>query len=64
MDSLATGARRMFYERPGARVRRVRRMAREPLENMWEAHPEARRAALRELGLMSVAVYILMFSAV
>jgi hypothetical protein len=56
VDSLATGARRMFNERPGARVRRVRRMAREPLENLWDAHPEAHRAALRELGLMSVPV--------
>jgi hypothetical protein len=54
VDSLATGARRMFNDSAGARVRRVRRMGREPLENLWEVHPEARRAALRELGLMSV----------
>ncbi len=56
MDNLATEARRIFNERPGARVRRVRTMGRQPLANLWEVHPEAHRAALRELGLMSVPV--------
>ena len=56
VDNLASGARRMFNERDGARVRRVRRMGREPLANLWEVHPEAHRASLRELGLMSVPV--------
>lgn len=50
------GARRLIGERPGARVRAVRRMAREPLPNLWELHPEARRASIRELGLRSVPV--------
>ncbi len=49
-------ARRLIGERPGARVRQVRRMAREPLANLWDAHPEARRASIRELGLRSVPV--------
>lgn len=49
------GARRLIGERPpGARVRAVRRMAREPLANLWEVHPEARRASIRELGLQDV----------
>ncbi|MDQ3937580.1 MAG: hypothetical protein M3253_02750 [Chloroflexota bacterium] len=52
----ASGARRMFHERSGARVRRVRRMARQPLANLWDLHPEARRAAIRELGLQTVPV--------
>ncbi len=56
VGSLATGARRMFNERAGARVRRVRRMSREPLRNLYDVHPGTRRAALRELGLMSVPV--------
>jgi hypothetical protein len=56
VDNFASGALRRFNERAGARVRRVRRMGHEPLENLWEVHPEARRASLRELGLMSVPV--------
>jgi hypothetical protein len=49
-------ARRVIDERPGARVRRIRRMAKSPLPNLWEEHPEAQRAAIRELGLLSVPV--------
>jgi len=48
-EQLAGGARRMLAERPGARVRRVRRMATQPLPNLWELHPESRRATMREL---------------
>jgi hypothetical protein len=55
-DSLASGARRIIGERAGARVRRVRRMGHEPLANLWEMHPEAHRAAIRELGLQGVAL--------
>ena len=43
-EHLATGARRLIAERPGARIRRVRRMAGQPLVNLWELHPEARQA--------------------
>jgi hypothetical protein len=49
-------ARRVIVERPGARVRRVRRLGRQPLPNLWDEHPEAQRAAIRELGLRSVPV--------
>jgi hypothetical protein len=54
LNSLTAGARRLIDERPGATVRRVRRMGHEPLVNLWEVHPEARRASIRELGLLSV----------
>jgi hypothetical protein len=57
-------ARRVIDERPGARVRRVRRMAHRPLANLWELHPEARRAALRELGLRTVPVELVAGTAV
>ncbi|HUP83338.1 MAG TPA: hypothetical protein VM284_04015 [Candidatus Limnocylindria bacterium] len=49
-------ARRAVDERPGARVRRVRRLGRQSLPNLWEEHPEAQRATIRELGLRSVPV--------
>jgi hypothetical protein len=49
-------ARRVIDERPGARVRRVRRMAKNPLRNLWEEHPEAQRASIRELGLRTIPV--------
>ena len=39
IDSLASGARRMINERPGARVRRVRRMGHRGLTNLWELAP-------------------------
>lgn len=54
VEDMASGARRAFDERSGARVRRVRKMAREPLANLWDVHPEARRASIRELGLLTV----------
>lgn len=54
--SVISGAMRLIGERPGARVRRVRQMGHGPLANLWELHPEARRAAIRELGLLSVPV--------
>jgi hypothetical protein len=53
---MLAAARRVIDERPGARVRRVRRMGRQPLPNLWDEHPEAQRAAIRELGLRSVPV--------
>lgn len=49
-------ARRVIDERPGARVRRVKRMAHQPLPNLWDDHPDAGRAAIRDLGLRSVPV--------
>jgi hypothetical protein len=56
VEDLASGARRRFGERSGARVRRVRRMGHEPLANLWDLHTEARRASIRELGLQTVPV--------
>ena len=53
---LASGATRIIGERDGARVRRVRRMGRAPLTNLWDVHPELRRASIRELGLQLVRV--------
>jgi hypothetical protein len=49
-------ARRVIDERPGARVRRVKRMAHQPLPNLWDDHPETQRATIRDLGLRSVPV--------
>ncbi len=43
-------------ERPGARVRRVRRMAKQPLPVLWEVHPDARNAPMREAGIVEVPV--------
>lgn len=54
--SLASGANRIIGERPGARVRRVRQMGHHDLVNLWDEHPEARRASIRELGLQSIPV--------
>lgn len=56
IGTFATGARRLISERAGARVRRVRRRAQDPLVNLWDVHPEARRASIRELGLSGVPV--------
>jgi hypothetical protein len=47
-------AARLWDERPGARVRRLRRSAREPLSYLYDAHPEARRAVPREIGVRSL----------
>jgi hypothetical protein len=54
--SIASGANRMLGERAGARVRRVREMGHHDLANLWDLHPEARRASIRELGLQSISV--------
>jgi hypothetical protein len=49
-------ARRAIDERPGARVRRVRRMGKQPLANLWDEYPETSRASIRELGLQTIHV--------
>ena len=53
--AVQTTARR-FDERPGARVRRLRRLARSPLPYLYDVHPEARHAFPRELGTMTIDV--------
>ena len=47
---------RRLGDRPGARVRAVRRRGRGPLPMLYEAHPEARRATPQELGLQTIDV--------
>jgi hypothetical protein len=43
-------------ESAGGRARRLRRLNRSPLPNLYDLHPEARRASRRELGLLTVPV--------
>lgn len=47
-------AERSWSERPGARVRRVRRMGAHPLPNLYELHPEARQARPVQVGLRTI----------
>ncbi len=47
---------RKWQERPGARVRRVRRLAHRPLAYLYDVHPEALQANPRELGVHGIAV--------
>ena len=45
-----------WHERPGARVRRVRRMAKQPLPYLYDVHPEARNARPVEVGLRTIDI--------
>jgi hypothetical protein len=45
-----------WKERPGARVRRVRRMGNRPLPFLYDVHPEARSARPVEVGLQTIDV--------
>lgn len=47
---------RRFDERPGARVRRVRRQGHAPLTLLYDEHPDARKRTPRELGLRTIEV--------
>lgn len=47
---------RRLDEAPGARGRRLRRQARNPLPFLYEVHPEARNASPRELGTLTIDV--------
>lgn len=49
-------AERTWHERPGARVRRVRRMGAHPLPNLNEVHPGARQARPVQVGLRTIDV--------
>lgn len=54
-----TGGRevlRRWGQRPGGRSRHLRRLAAVPLPNLYEVHPEARRATPREIGLRSIGI--------
>jgi hypothetical protein len=50
------GAGRTWNERPGARIRRVRRMGRSPLPYINDVHPEARLARPVQVGLRTIDV--------
>lgn len=52
----AAGVLRRWEARPGARRRGLRRRASVPLPNLFELHPDARRATPREIGLRSIDV--------
>jgi hypothetical protein len=47
---------RRLDELPGSRVRRLRRLSRNPLPYLYEVHPEARRAIPHGLGIQTIAV--------
>jgi hypothetical protein len=47
---------RRFDERPGARVRRVRRLGTIPLPYLHDVHPDASRRTRRELGIRAIDV--------
>jgi hypothetical protein len=50
------GVERSISERPGARVRRVRRMGATPLPYLNTVHPEARTALPAQVGLRTIPV--------
>ncbi len=56
VGSVVGATARRFDERPGARVRRVRRMAGRPLPYLYEVHPDARSRTPRQLGLETIDV--------
>lgn len=56
VGSVVEATVRRLEERPGARVRRVRRMGHSPLPVLYEVHPEARQRTPRELGLRTIDV--------
>jgi hypothetical protein len=45
-----------WNERPGARIRRIRRMGNQPLPFLYDVHPEARSARPVEVGLQTIDV--------
>jgi hypothetical protein len=47
---------RRFDERPGARVRRVRRLGRIALPYLYDVHPDARARSPRQLGVLTIDV--------
>jgi hypothetical protein len=50
------GVERTWNERPGARIRRVRTMGKQPLRFLYDVHPEARLARPVEVGLQTIDV--------
>ncbi len=56
IESVIEAASQAWSIREGPVVRRLRRMAREPLANVYELYPEARLASPHELGMRFVPV--------
>jgi len=56
IDRIRSGVVAQWHERPGARVRRVRRMAKQPVRYLYEEHPEARFARPVEVGLRTIDI--------
>jgi hypothetical protein len=56
VGSALDSAERTWQERPGARVRRVRRKGAQPLPYLMDVHPEARAARPVQVGLRSIDV--------
>jgi hypothetical protein len=50
------GVERSWNERPGARIRRVRTMGKQPLLFLYDVNPEARLARPVEVGLQTIDV--------
>jgi hypothetical protein len=55
-EAVIEGARDTWQERPGARVRRVRRLGAQPLPYLMDVHPEARNARPVQVGVRSIDV--------
>jgi hypothetical protein len=56
VQGVLADAERTWNERPGARVRRVRRMGAHALPYLYDLHPEARQARPVEVGLRTIDV--------
>lgn len=56
VQGVLAGAERTWTERPGARVRRVRRMGAHPLPSLYDLHPDARQARPVEVGLRTIDI--------
>jgi len=52
----ADAAVQQWRNREATRIRRLRRRNKEPLPNVFDLYPEARNAARRQLGLLSIPV--------
>lgn len=56
LGAAANAAANTVRELPGMRVRRIRRLARDPLPSLTELHPESRQASPVIIGLRSIPV--------
>lgn len=55
-EPIADRVGQAWQERPGARVRRVRRVAKQPLPYLYDVHAEARFARPVEVGLRTIDI--------